>query len=71
MTDQICPGHSCPAMRHGLIVYRDDNHLTGSFAESLAPVLRTRLFGLLRNVQYPTSADHTAPSLANVSLAGP
>jgi peptidoglycan/LPS O-acetylase OafA/YrhL len=49
MTDLICPGSSCPAKQHGLIVYRDDNHLTGSFAESLAPTLRTRLFQLLRN----------------------
>jgi len=56
MTDQICPRNSCPAMHHGLIVYRDDNHLTGSFAESLAPVLRARLFDLLRNVQYQSAA---------------
>jgi len=56
MTDQICPRNSCPAIHHGLIVYRDDNHLTGSFAESLAPVLRARLFDLLRNVQYQSAA---------------
>jgi peptidoglycan/LPS O-acetylase OafA/YrhL len=71
MTDQICPGNSCPAMRHGLIVYRDDNHLTGTFAGSLAPVLRTRLFGLLRNVQYQSTAEPTAPPLANSNVAGP
>jgi peptidoglycan/LPS O-acetylase OafA/YrhL len=56
MTDQICPRNSCPAMRHGHIVYRDDNHLTGSFSESLAPVLRARLLDLLRNVQYQSAA---------------
>jgi hypothetical protein len=71
MTDQICPGNSCPAMRHGLIVYRDDNHLTGTFAGSLAPVLRTRFFGLLRNVQYQSTAEPTAPPLANSNVAGP
>jgi peptidoglycan/LPS O-acetylase OafA/YrhL len=71
MTDQICAGNSCPATRHGLIVYRDDSHLTGRFAESLAPVLRMRLFGLLRNVQYQPIAEHTTPALANTNPAGP
>jgi hypothetical protein len=32
-----------------VIVYRDENHLTGTFAEMLAPVVRTRLFQLLRS----------------------
>jgi len=49
MNDLICPGSSCLAIQHELVVYRDDNHLTGKFAESLAPSLRTRLFQLLRN----------------------
>jgi hypothetical protein len=51
LSDLICPGSSCPATQHGLLVYRDDNHLTGAFAESLAPILRTRLFQLLRDTQ--------------------
>lgn len=49
MSDLICPGSSCPAMLHGLIVYRDDNHLTGTFAGTLAQTLRTRLFGLFHD----------------------
>jgi peptidoglycan/LPS O-acetylase OafA/YrhL len=51
LNDLICPGSSCPAMRHGLIIYRDDNHLASTFAETLAPALRTRLFEALRNTQ--------------------
>jgi peptidoglycan/LPS O-acetylase OafA/YrhL len=51
LSDLICPGSSCPATQHGLLVYRDDNHLTGTFAETLAPTVRTRLFQLLRNAQ--------------------
>ena len=45
--DLICPGQTCPAMRDGQLVYRDDNHLTGRFAASLAPALQARLFELL------------------------
>ena len=49
LSDLICPGRSCPPMQHGVLVYRDDNHLTGTFAETLAPAMRARLFGLLRS----------------------
>jgi peptidoglycan/LPS O-acetylase OafA/YrhL len=51
LSDLICPGSSCPAIQHGLIVYRDDNHLASTFAETLAPAVRARLFQLLRNAQ--------------------
>ena len=43
MDDLICPGASCPAVQHGRIVYRDENHLAGSYAESLAGEMATRL----------------------------
>jgi peptidoglycan/LPS O-acetylase OafA/YrhL len=49
LSDLICPARFCPATQHGLIVYRDENHLTATYAESLAPVIRMRLFQLLRN----------------------
>jgi SGNH domain (fused to AT3 domains) len=48
MNDLICPGSVCLAIQHELPVYRDDNHLTGSYAGTLAPMLRTRLFELLK-----------------------
>ena len=51
LSDLFCPGPSCPAMQHGLLVYRDDNHLTGRFSESLAPSVQMRLFALLRSAQ--------------------
>jgi peptidoglycan/LPS O-acetylase OafA/YrhL len=47
LTDQICNGDACPAIRDGVIVYRDDNHLTGAFAQSLLPALEARLTPLL------------------------
>lgn len=36
LTDLICDGEMCPAERGGLIVYRDSEHLTASFARTLA-----------------------------------
>jgi peptidoglycan/LPS O-acetylase OafA/YrhL len=43
MDGLICPGAACPAAQHGRIIYRDENHLAGSYAESLAGELATRL----------------------------
>lgn len=46
MNDLICPGTRCPAADSRWIRYRDENHLTSSFAVSLAPTLQARLFQL-------------------------
>jgi hypothetical protein len=44
MSDVVCPGQgACPAVVDGMIVYRDDHHLTATFSASLAPVLAERL----------------------------
>jgi hypothetical protein len=47
MTDQLCQASSCPAMKDGRIVYRDDNHLTGTFAASLSPTVDAKLLPLV------------------------
>lgn len=47
LTDEICDSVYCPAVKNDRIVYRDDNHLTGSFAASLAPALEARLTPLV------------------------
>ena len=39
LNDNICGEGLCPVQRDGVIVYRDSNHLTASFARSLAPAL--------------------------------
>ncbi len=36
LTDRICGPTSCPTMRDGVIVYRDNNHLTTRFVRTLA-----------------------------------
>jgi hypothetical protein len=48
LTDKLCQGKVCRAVQQGMITYFDDNHLTGSFAESLTPVLEAGLLRILR-----------------------
>ena len=43
MNAQVCPAGVCSAERDGLVVFRDNQHLTGSFAASLGPVLAQKL----------------------------
>jgi len=44
----ICDPDRCPATRGKYVVYRDDSHLTATFARALAPYLYTQLAPLLR-----------------------
>jgi hypothetical protein len=43
LNDQVCDAPRCAAVRQGVIVFTDDNHLTASFSRSVAPVLGARL----------------------------
>jgi hypothetical protein len=42
MSDYLCRQETCPAVIGNVLVYRD-NHLTNTFAKSLAPVLSRKL----------------------------
>jgi peptidoglycan/LPS O-acetylase OafA/YrhL len=55
LDDIICPGRLCPATQREIIVYRDDSHLTGTFAEAGAPTGRARRVQLLRSTPAATS----------------
>ena len=57
MDDLICPGKSCPATQHGVPIYRDLNHMTATFTETLAPAMRTRLSALLSGASTPTRSS--------------
>ncbi|WP_211305366.1 SGNH hydrolase domain-containing protein, partial [Crossiella equi] len=37
MNAVLCPGDSCPAVRQGVLLYRDDSHLTNTAAGLLGP----------------------------------
>lgn len=43
MTSSVCPADTCRAKRDGQVVYRDDQHMTASFARSLAPQLAAKI----------------------------
>ncbi|SCE95762.1 acyltransferase family protein [Micromonospora mirobrigensis] len=47
LNDAICPVDPCAAVIGGALVYRDSNHLTATYAASLAPRLRDSLTRLL------------------------
>jgi peptidoglycan/LPS O-acetylase OafA/YrhL len=43
MNPLICPHGECSAERNGMVVFRDAQHLTASFIQSLAPQLQERM----------------------------
>lgn len=43
MNESVCPNHQCSAERENRVVFRDNQHLTGSFAESLSPQFKAQL----------------------------
>lgn len=43
MNDAVCPQGTCGAEYAGTVVFRDNQHLTASFAKSLAPQLALRM----------------------------
>jgi hypothetical protein len=47
LTEQFCDGAVCPAVRNGVIAYRDGSHISAEFARSLAPVLAGHLTSIL------------------------
>ena len=67
MDDLICPGKSCPASQDGVPIYRDLNHMTATFAGTLAPAVRTRLSTLLSGAL--SSAQSSTLGVNAVSLA--
>ncbi len=46
-SDQFCGAELCEPMRNGIVVYRDENHLTVAFSESLSKVLAGRIASLI------------------------
>jgi peptidoglycan/LPS O-acetylase OafA/YrhL len=47
LTDRICPTDECPAVIGGVIVYRDGNHLTATYARSLGQDFEEELTTIL------------------------
>jgi peptidoglycan/LPS O-acetylase OafA/YrhL len=47
MTDWLCQKDACWTVQAGAVMYRDNNHLTGTFANTLAPVLNAELLSVV------------------------
>ena len=47
LTDNVCLGRVCNGTRDGLILYRDDHHITGALAEALSLPLAAHIKALL------------------------
>jgi peptidoglycan/LPS O-acetylase OafA/YrhL len=47
LTDRLCHEQLCPPEQGGMLMYRDSHHLTGRFAETLAPALESKLLAIL------------------------
>jgi peptidoglycan/LPS O-acetylase OafA/YrhL len=45
MSDFICAGGICPAVVGNVYVYKDDNHLTKTYVQSMIPMFEKRLLG--------------------------
>ena len=58
----ICPGSGdCPPVIDGMIVFRDEHHLTATFASSLAPKLDVALSNIF-NIGSPEPSPSPAPT---------
>src|ERR1035437_4773784 len=59
LTDQICPGTgNCPVVINNIIAWRDQHHLTATFAATLGPAIDEQLVAILG----ARSAEHTSPT---------
>jgi peptidoglycan/LPS O-acetylase OafA/YrhL len=59
LSSAICPGTgACPAVIDNMIVFRDQHHLTATFAKSLGPVIDQQLVALLA----PPSSSPAPPT---------
>ena len=58
----LCPGRSCPVMVDGVVVFRDEHHLTASYMERLAEPVANLLEG---RAPFPTPAPSESPSVSD------
>ena len=47
LSDVYCDATRCPAVIGNVVVYRDENHITATFARTLGPTLTERLRPLI------------------------
>jgi hypothetical protein len=63
LTDQICPGTgSCPVVINNIIVWRDQHHLTATFATTLGPAIDEQLVAILVAWSSPNASPGASPA---------
>jgi peptidoglycan/LPS O-acetylase OafA/YrhL len=62
LTEKFCTGEICPAIQQNILVYRDDNHLTGGYAETLTPELAAKVVPIVNSAQSKQPGGAWAPS---------
>jgi hypothetical protein len=69
-SDEICDAQTCPVMRNGLIVYRDSNHLTATYAATFAPQIAELLRGFAEKLTPQGGRRTPEPGDAMTSALG-
>jgi peptidoglycan/LPS O-acetylase OafA/YrhL len=49
LTDFFCDSEICPAVIGNILVYRDDDHITATYARTLAPMIGARIDGIFES----------------------
>jgi hypothetical protein len=49
LSDAICPSDPCAPVIGGVMVWRDDHHLSRTYVQSLTPRLRALIVPLLKD----------------------
>jgi peptidoglycan/LPS O-acetylase OafA/YrhL len=72
LTDAVCPGSGnyCPVVIDDMIVWRDEHHLTATFAASLAPAIDEQLVAILNDWDMAAAGVTPAPSEAPTAAPG-
>ena len=61
LTDQVCPGTgNCPVVINDIIVWRDQHHLTATFAATLAPAIDEQLVAIFNLWATPGASPGTS-----------
>jgi len=66
----FCSATTCAVMVGNLLVYRDDNHVTATYAAYLAPAVVDEL-GLVLNDASPTLTPHSTPTPTPTTTTAP
>jgi len=63
LTDQICPGTGdCAVVINNIIVWRDQHHLTATFATTLGPAIDEQLVAILVAWSSPSASPAASPT---------